>query len=228
MKINSVFDVIGPVMVGPSSSHTAGAVRIGLATHQILGGTPINATILLHGSFAETYQGHGTDKALVAGLLGLNTDDERIVDAFELATQQGMRFKIDCVELGDEYHVNTTKLQVIGKGHAIEVIGSSIGGGNVIIVEINGFKTELTGDYNTILIFHKDQQGVAAQVLTKLSQYGVNVAFMRLSRKAKGQEAFMAIEVDSTVPPTLLQDIAAIPEISLVRLMSAISPAGGT
>jgi L-serine dehydratase len=228
MKINSVFDVIGPVMVGPSSSHTAGAVRIGLVTHQILGRTPISATILLHGSFAETFQGHGTDKAIVAGLLGLNTDDDRIVDAFELATQRGMRFKIDCVELGDEYHVNTAKLQVIGEEHAIEVVGSSIGGGNVIIVEINGFKTELTGDYNTILVFHKDQQGVAAQVLTQLSQFGVNVAFMQISRKAKGQEAFMAIEVDSSVPPTLLQDIATIPAISSVRLMSAISPAGGT
>jgi L-serine dehydratase len=227
VKVNSVFDVIGPVMVGPSSSHTAGAVRIGLVAYQILGETPTDARILLHGSFAETYQGHGTDKAIVAGLLGLNTDDERIIDAFELAAERGMRFRIDRVDLGDEYHVNTTKLRVRGKKTPIEIVGSSIGGGNIVIVEINGFKTDLSGDYNTILIFHQDKQGVAAKVLATLSRFGVNVAFMRLSRKAKGQDAFMAIEVDYTVPPVLLQEIAALTEISAVRLMSAISPAGG-
>lgn len=228
MKVNSVFDVIGPVMVGPSSSHTAGAVRIGLVVYQLLGETPTDATILLHGSFAETYQGHGTDKAIVGGLLGLNTDDERIVNAFELAAERGMRFQINCVDLGDDYHINTAKLRVQGKETTIEVVGSSIGGGNVIITEINGFRTELSGDYNTILIFQQDTQGVAAKVLAALSRFGVNVAFMRLSRKAKGQDAFMAIEVDYTVPPMLLQEIAALPEITSVRLMSAISPAGGT
>jgi L-serine dehydratase len=228
MKVNSVFDVIGPVMVGPSSSHTAGAVRIGLVAYQLLGEIPTDATILLHGSFAETYQGHGTDKAIVGGLLGLNTDDERIVNAFELAAEHGLRVQIDCVDLGDDYHVNTAKLRVRGNETTIEVVGSSIGGGNVVIVEINGFKTDLSGDYNTILIFQQDTQGVAAKVLAALSRFGVNVAFMRLSRKAKGQDAFMAIEVDYTVPPMLLQEIAALPEITSVRLMSAISPAGGT
>jgi L-serine dehydratase len=199
-----------------------------LVAYQILGETPTDATILLHGSFAETYQGHGTDRAIVAGLLGLNTDDERIIEAFELAAERGMRFRIDTIDLGEGYHMNTAKLHVLGKKeNGIEVVGSSIGGGNVVIVEINGFKTDLSGDYNTILIFHQDKQGVAAKVLTALSRFGVNVAFMRLSRKAKGREAFMAIEVDYTVPSALLQEIAALTEINYVRLMSAISPAGG-
>jgi L-serine dehydratase len=133
-------------MVGPSSSHTAGAVRIGLVAYQILGETPTDATILLHGSFAETYQGHGTDRAIVAGLLGLNTDDERIIEAFELAAERGMRFRIDTIDLGEGYHMNTAKLHVLGKKeNGIEVVGSSIGGGNVVIVEINGFKTDLSG-----------------------------------------------------------------------------------
>jgi L-serine dehydratase len=227
VKVNSVFDVMGPVMVGPSSSHTAGAVRIGLVAYQLLGEPPTDATILLHGSFAETYQGHGTDRAIVAGLLGLNTDDERIITAFELAAERGMRFRIDRIDLGDEYHMNTVKLHVRGNKTTIEVVGSSIGGGNVVIVEINGFKTDLSGDYNTLLIFHQDTQGVAAKVFAALSRFGVNVAFMRLSRKAKGRDAFMAIEVDYTVPSTLLQELAAVTEITSVRLMSAISPAGG-
>lgn len=227
VKINSVFDVIGPVMVGPSSSHTAGAVRIGLVAYQLLGEPPTDATILLHGSFAETYRGHGTDRAIVAGLLGLNTDDERIITAFELAAKRGMRFRIESIDLGEEYHMNTAKLRVQGKENSIEVVGSSIGGGNVVIVEINGFKTDLSGDYNTLLIFHQDKRGVAARVLAALSQFGVNVAFMRLSRKAKGQDAFMAIEVDYIVPPALLQELASFPEINDVRVMSAISPAGG-
>jgi L-serine dehydratase len=227
MKVNSVFDVIGPVMVGPSSSHTAGAVRIGLVAYQLLGEPPTDATILLHGSFADTYRGHGTDKAIVAGLLGLNTDDERIITAFELAAEHGMRFRIDRIDLGEGYHMNTTKLRVQGRANAIELVGSSIGGGNVVIVEINGFKTELSGDYNTLIIFHQDKHGVAAHVLAALSRCGVNVAFMRLSRKAKGQDAFMAIEVDYTVPSALLQELAAFPEITYVRLMAAISPAGG-
>ncbi len=227
MKVNSVFDVIGPVMVGPSSSHTAGAVRIGLVAYQLLGEPPTDATILLHGSFAETYQGHGTDRAIVAGLLGLTTDDERIIAAFELAAARGLRFRIERIDLGEGYHMNTAKLRVRGNETTIDVVGSSIGGGNVVIVEINGFKTDLSGDYNTILIFHHDTHGVAAKVLAALSRFGVNVAFMRLSRKAKGQDAFMAIEVDYTVPAALLQELAAVPEITSVRVMSAISPAGG-
>ena len=229
MKINSVFDVIGPIMVGPSSSHTAGAVRIGLVVHQILKAIPKEVTILLHGSFAETYRGHGTDRAIVAGLLGFNTDDERITDALNIAKQVGMKFIFRLVDLGDEYHVNTAKIIVKGaETPRIEVVGSSIGGGNIVIVEINGFKTELTGDYNTIITLHQDTPGVIAKVTDVLSKYGVNVAFMRVSRKAKGREAFMAIEVDHEVPSEVLEEITSFKEIKLVRPMKAISPAGGT
>ncbi|MFX0116879.1 MAG: L-serine ammonia-lyase, iron-sulfur-dependent subunit beta [Candidatus Hodarchaeota archaeon] len=228
MRINSVFDVIGPVMVGPSSSHTAGAVRIGMVVHQLLGEIPKEATILLHGSFADTYRGHGTDRAIVAGLLGFNTDDERITDAFDIAKQNAMKVEFKLVDLGDEYHANTAK--IVAKGlniPKIEIVGSSIGGGNILIVEINGFKTELTGDYDTIITLHQDRSGVVSKVTSVLSKHDINVAFMRVSRKAKGREAFMAIEVDYLVPSEALDEIASFGEVKMVRLMKAISPAGG-
>ena len=228
MRINSVFDVIGPVMVGPSSSHTAGAVRIGMVVYQLLGEIPKEATILLHGSFADTYRGHGTDRAIVAGLLGFNTDDERITDALNIAKQNGMKVEFRLVDLGDEYHANTAKIVAKGlKVPKIEIVGSSIGGGNILIVEINGFKTELTGDYDTIITLHQDKSGVVSKVTSVLSKHDVNVAFMRVSRKAKGREAFMAIEVDYPVPSKVLDEIASLGEVKMVRLMKAISPAGG-
>lgn len=228
MRINSVFDVIGPVMVGPSSSHTAGAVRIGLVAHQLLGEIPKEVTILLHGSFADTYRGHGTDRAIVAGLLGFSTDDERITDALDIAKENGMKVEFKLVDLGDEYHANTAK--IIAKGldiPKIEIIGSSIGGGNILIVEINGFKTELTGDYDTIITLHQDKSGVISKVTSTLSKHHVNVAFMRVSRKAKGKEAFMAIEVDYRIPSRVLDEIASLKEVRMVRSIKAISPAGG-
>ncbi len=223
MKIDSVFDIIGPIMVGPSSTHTAGAVRIGSIAHQILGEIPKEATLLFHGSFAETYRGHRTDLAIIAGLLGLKIDDERIRDALVIAKKHDLKIKFKTIDLGDEYHSNTVKIIIKGvETSKTEIIGSSIGGGNILIVEINGFRTELTGKYNTIITLHKDKPGVVSRITDILSKYGANIASMNVSRKAKGKEAFMAMAIDGEIQYKILQEITTFKEIKIVRLIEAI------
>jgi L-serine dehydratase len=164
----------------------------------------------------------------VAGLLGFNIDDDRIIVALNIAQQKGMKVRFRLVDLGDEYHPNTAKIMVKGvKTPAIEVVGCSIGGGNVLITEINGFKTNITGDYETIITLHEDKPGVVSKVTGVLSEYHVNVAFMYVSRKARGKKAFMAIEVDYKVQQEVLEDIASFKEIQMVRLIQAFSSIGG-
>jgi len=211
-------------MVGPSSTHTAGAVRIGFLAYKILGEIPKEVSILFHGSFAETYRGHGTDLAIVSGLLGLKADDERIRDALDIAKKKNIKISFRKIDLGNEYHSNTVKIIIKGKVvPKIEIIASSVGGGNVVIVEINGFSTELTGNYNTVITLHKDKPGIVASVTGLLSKYGVNIASMNVSRRAKGRDAFMAIEVDGEISKKFLQEISSLEEIKMVRLLESNS-----
>ena len=201
----NIFDILGPVMVGPSSSHTAGAVRIGAMGRTLLGGTPKKARIHLHGSFAETGVGHGTDKALIAGLLGMKPDDLEIPNSFAHAEEQGLEFTFDEVTLKNA-HPNTAVLELTAAdGHTLNMQACSIGGGQIRVTMLDGVAVSFTGAYNTLIIHNKDDRGHIADVTTTLSRARVNIANMSLSRNARGGNAIMIIETDEKVPPVVLQ-----------------------
>lgn len=203
---SDVFDIIGPIMIGPSSSHTAGAVRIGRLARAVFGEVPEQVDIYLHGSFAQTYKGHGTDVALVAGLLGLDTDDEGIISALETAKEQGVVVNFIPTDLGD-VHPNTAKL-VMKKGEKVrEVVGSSIGGGNIVITKIDDFEVSLRGDYFTLVTAYKDRPGMIAKVTSLLANNNVNIAKMRVSREDKGAQALMVVETDEYISDEILEEI---------------------
>lgn len=214
MGRSTVFDLIGPIMVGPSSSHTAGAVRLGAMGRKILGGMPVEAEIILHGSFAETGKGHGTNLALVAGLLGMHTDDERIPQAFEIAQEEGLSFHFKSGNLGD-VHPNTVKMNLVSQeGHTVEVMGSSIGGGRILIQGINEFQVEVMGDYHTLVVLQNDLPGVVAQVTSLIASTQINIAQMRVSREKKGAHALMIIETDQAIDPAALALMKKLPAVN--------------
>lgn len=218
MKYRSVFDIIGPVMVGPSSSHTAGAVRIGQLARKLFGRQPDEAEFHLYGSFAHTYRGHATDVAALAGVLNLQTDDPRIPDAFALAQEMGVRYSFH-EEAAVPVHPNTVRIRLQAGGAAIEVTGISIGGGMVQIVRVDGFDLRLTGDAPALLIFHQDAYGVIASVTQILAFAHVNISHMEVSRNEKGREALMVIETDQQVPAEITGLILAQPHIrKIVKL----------
>lgn len=220
MKNYSMFDIVGPNMIGPSSSHTAGACRLGKIAYKISEGNIKKVTFLLHGSFAKTYRGHGTDKALVGGVLGFDPDDERIKYSFEIARKKGIDFQFLMEDLGD-VHSNTAKIIVTKhEGNTVEILGSSIGGGNIVVTEINGLELEFTGEYTTLIISHIDKPGVIAKVTAILSQYHVNIAFMRVYRHGKGQNAFMIIETDDDVNERAIIDIKGVEHVVKAYLVS--------
>ena len=193
----NVFDILGPVMIGPSSSHTAGAARIGLVTRALLGKTPVKAHIFLHGSFAKTYKGHGTDKAIVAGILGMKTDDERIRFSLDVAEKQGLQVQIETGEL-ENAHPNTAQITLTAAdGEKVSLRGSSIGGGNILITRVNGMEVSLTGQNPALIVLHKDAPGTIAAVTELMAEYGVNICNFHLSRETKGGLAVMTIESDS-------------------------------
>jgi L-serine dehydratase len=199
MEDFSVFDIIGPRMTGPSSSHTAGAVRLSHIARQIAENDVAEAEFTLYGSFAETGRGHGTDKALIAGVLGMEPDDADIKDAYRIARERDV---LVSVEYSDEppKHPNTARIRITGsQGHVTEVIGESVGGGNILITEINGLDVEFSGEYPTLVIQHDDKPGVIAEVSHVLAQLNVNIAFMRVFRHGKGEDAYMTIETDQPV-----------------------------
>ena len=196
----NIFDIMGPVMVGPSSSHTAGAVKIGYISRRLLGEALVSAKILLYGSFLTTGKGHGTRKALVAGLLGMKTDDIRIPDAPEIAEEEGIK-----VEFGEamlkEAHPNTAQLFLTGvSGRTLEVIGQSLGGSRINIAEIDGIETNFSGDHPTLVVHNQDQPGHVSEVTSMLAHKSVNIATMQLYRASRGGEAVMVIERDQEVP----------------------------
>ena len=200
-----IFDILGPVMVGPSSSHTAGAVRIGRMARTLLGGEPVRAKIGLYGSFAETGQGHGTDKALVAGLLGLKPDDMKIPNSFDLAKQRGMKFTFETARLR-EAHPNTAVLEVErADGKVLTLQAASTGGGRIRVDKLNGVEVSFTGAFNTLVIRHKDIAGELADVTRELSNGRVNIANMSLCRDRRGGDALTVIETDQKVPKVVRQ-----------------------
>lgn len=202
-----IFDILGPVMVGPSSSHTAGAVRIGYITLKLLGEQPVEARILLHGSYASTGEGHGTDRALVAGLLGMKSDDENIPKSFELAEQRGLKFSFGRVSLRD-VHPNTVLLKMRGiSGRELEVVASSPGGGRIRVCSIDGIETNFSGDCPTLIVHNIDQPGHVAQVTAMLAANSVNIATMRLYRNMRGGYAVMVIECDQKIPKESLASL---------------------
>ena len=195
-----IFDILGPIMVGPSSSHTAGAVRIGNMARSLLGGEPRTAEIGLHGSFAETGPGHGTDRALVAGLLGMKPDDLRIPRSFELAEEAGLRFSFRKVEL-KEAHPNTAVLSIAdGEGRTLELQGASTGGGRIRVDKLGGIDVNFTGMFNTLIIRSVDVPGKLAEVTWILEHGNVNIANMNLCRAKRGGSVLMVIETDEKVP----------------------------
>ncbi|KUG02409.1 l-serine dehydratase, beta subunit [hydrocarbon metagenome] len=208
-----IFDIIGPVMVGPSSSHTAGAARLANIARRVCGENIRKVDFYLHGSFAETYRGHGTNRALVGGILGMNAADERIRDSFEYAEQSGIEFAFHPAHLGD-VHPNTVKIVVnCTDGSVCEMIGASIGGGEVRVSSINDIHIEFSGQYPTIITIHQDKPGIVAKVGTVFAQHAVNIAFLRVFRQWRGSEASMVLETDQEVTQTMLDEIAMLPEI---------------
>lgn len=205
----SLLDIIGPVMVGPSSSHTAGACRIGLLARGLVGGTPERAVIELHGSFARTGEGHGTDKAIVGGLMGFRPDDERIRDALGIAEREGLDYRFEKTKLGEEgvTHPNTTRLTITRGSREAQLIGSSLGAGRVHISEINGFPVEVTGNFRTLVLVAEDIRGSIAAIATILAEGGVNIANLRLTRKQRGGDAFMVIDLDQPPPANVLDQV---------------------
>lgn len=202
-----LFDIIGPVMIGPSSSHTAGAARIGFSAKELLGDEVQKAVITLHGSFADTYRGHGTDRALIAGLMGMAVDDPRLRDSLELAREAGLEYEFKTVELADA-HPNTAILELTGKnGGSVCVQASSVGGGNIRIDMIDDMAVSFRVSQDTLVIRHRDMPGVIAGVSTLIARYGVNIATMQVFRTCEGGDAIMAIEVDAPISEALRDEL---------------------
>ena len=192
----SLLDIIGPVMVGPSSSHTAGACRLGLLARGLVGGTPQTALLELHGSFARTGEGHGTDRALVAGLLGFLPDDERIRTALDIADGEGLEYHFEKTTLSDEAHPNTVRATVtLGPRRAV-MTGSSLGAGRVLVTDIDGYPVDIAGNFYSIVILAADVKGSIARVTQLLSDHEINIATLKLTRKQRGGDAFIVIECD--------------------------------
>ena len=209
----NIFDMMGPVMVGPSSSHTAGAARIGNMGRTLLGEEVARADIGLYGSFAETGFGHGTDRALLAGLLGMKPDDLRIPNAYEEANRAGMAYSFRTVELRDA-HPNTALLELTGKsGKQLTLQASSIGGGAIVVNKIDGIDVNFTGDFNTLIVRNQDESGSVAAITSILSQVHINVANMSLCRHKRGGDALMVIETDQHIKPRQVEFLSELPGI---------------
>lgn len=222
MRNYSVFDIIGPAMIGPSSSHTAGAARLGKVAKIIAGDEIKSVRFLLHGSFAKTYKGHGTDRALVAGILGMEPWDERLRDSMNIAAEIGLTIEFVEADLGD-MHPNTVKF-IIEKssGTEVQVVGSSIGGGNIVIKEIDGEPLEFTGEYPTLIIRHEDVPGMISNVTAVMYDKNINIAFMKVYRRNKGEKATMIFETDNLVPECVVNEISELAHISSIRVISPI------
>ena len=218
----NIFDIVGPVMVGPSSSHTAGAVKIGYVSRKLLGEEVKEARILLYGSFLTTGTGHGTRKALVAGLLGMKTDDIRIPDVIELAEKAGMKIEFGEAHL-KEAHPNTAQLFLTGvSGRTLEIIGQSLGGSRINIAEIDGIETNFSGEYPTLVVHNLDQPGHVSEVTSMLAHKGVNIAYMQLYRSNRGGEAVMVVECDQEIPIEGIEWLVKVEGVKKVTYLSKL------
>ncbi len=218
----NIFDIIGPIMVGPSSSHTAGAVKIGRVARRLMDEDVKEARILFHGSFWTTGKGHGTDCAIVAGLLGLNVDDDRIPSSFDLAKEKKMTISFDKIDLGENAHPNSTKLILKGiSGKELEVVASSIGGGRIMVNELDGLTANFSGDYPTLIVHNLDQPGHVAEVTSMLQHKSINIATMQLYRSGRGAHAVMIVECDQEVPKSSIQWLEHLEGIEKVTYYSS-------
>lgn len=218
----SLLDIIGPVMVGPSSSHTAGACRIGLFARALLGGPPERALAELHGSFARTGQGHGTDRALAGGLLGLRPDDERLRDSLDLAARAGLELTFQNAKLRGEHHPNTVRLTLWRGERKVMIVGSSIGAGRILITAIDDFPVEITGTLPTLVIVAADQPGAVAAITTTLAAEGGNIATIKVFRRRKGGHAIHIYELDEPVGADALAALLALPRVESVRAIGRL------
>ena len=214
----NVFDILGPVMIGPSSSHTAGAARIGGIARALLAAEPVRAVIQLHGSFAKTYKGHGTDKAIIAGIMGMAPDDERIRRAPELAAAAGLAVSIETVEL-DGAHPNTARILLWdAAGRTVTVQGAS----DILLTSVNGMEVQITGQYTALIVLHRDAPGTIAAVTDVLAAHGVNICNFRLARREKGGVAVMTIEMDGSFDGALNREVEALPNILSSTMLQPI------
>lgn len=223
--MSSIFDIIGPVMIGPSSSHTAGAARLGKMARYIFKSEPKKVSLTLFGSFAKTYRGHGTDRALIGGLLGFDAEDERIRDAFKEASVAGLKYEfVESTEEGG--HPNEVRFDLYGDNrHHMVIVGRSLGGGRIMITSINSLEVEITGDDYTILTFHHDRPGVIAGVTALLGDAGVNISSMRVFRKRKHCDAVMLINTDSPVSETVITEMQQGKDIESVMYFEPLEKA---
>jgi L-serine dehydratase len=219
----SLLDIIGPVMVGPSSSHTAGACRIGLFARGMIGGTPERALVELHGSFARTGVGHGTDRAIAGGLLGYQPDDERLRGAVDAAAAEGVAVTFENVKLRGEHHPNTTRITVERGGAKATVVGSSLGAGRILITELDGYPVEISGSFPVLVIVAQDRPGIVAAISTALAAEETNISTMRVSRRQKGGDAIHIYELDAPATPGAIARIQALEAVKLVRAIDRVS-----
>ncbi|HEX7420508.1 MAG TPA: L-serine ammonia-lyase, iron-sulfur-dependent subunit beta [Thermoanaerobaculia bacterium] len=217
----SILDVMGPVMVGPSSSHTAGTARLGRVAREILDEDPTDVHFYLHPPLAATYRGHGSDFALAGGSIGLNVDDPRIPEALRIAEQMGVDVAFSDEDQGD-VHPNTVRIEIKGKTREVEIVGSSIGGGVIEVFKINGFQTRFKGDSPSLLLFYRDRPGMIAEVAAIIADEGINIASLYCSRKQRGKDAFMEIDVDSPVSDSAIARICSLPDMSEARYLDRI------
>lgn len=219
--MGSIFDILGPVMVGPSSSHTAGAARIGLIARQLFGRQPKKATVYLHGSFAATGKGHGTDRALIAGLLGMKPDDMRIPNSFEIAREEGMEFTIENKDI-KEAHPNTAQIIMEAEGvNTMKIQAYSIGGGRIRVCKLDGIDVNFSGESNTLIIRNVDEPGRIKEVAWALSNAEINIATMQVFRDKRGGFAVMVVETDQVVPKEAIDDLESKQGIIRVKFLNA-------
>lgn len=216
----SMFEALGPIMIGPSSSHTAGAARLSRVAARTVQGEFDRVDFILHGSFAKTYMGHGTDRALVAGALGMREDDDRLPMAFAVAADRGLEYSFSEEEMRD-VHENTVRMVFhMKRGDTQTVVGSSIGGGQIVITSINGFDVEYTAQSNALVISQHDRKGVISNVAGVLAQHDINIGVMRLSRRARGDVACTIIEVDAHISPEIVTRLQCVPDVISVRAIN--------
>ena len=220
MAFISVFDVLGANMIGPSSSHTAGAEIIAFLAQKMITPPLVRVNFTLYGSFAKTYHGHGTDRALLGGIMGFSADDTRIRDSFDIAAKRGLAYSFTPNETETDIHPNTVDIRMENaEGQVMTVRGESLGGGKVRIVRINGVKVDFSGEYNALIVVQQDKPGVVAHITNILSEHGVNIAFMRLFREAKGHTAYTIVESDERLPEGVSKLLRQNPNITDVMVV---------
>ncbi|MFW6381285.1 MAG: L-serine ammonia-lyase, iron-sulfur-dependent subunit beta [Bacillota bacterium] len=217
----SIFEVMGPIMIGPSSSHTAGAVKLGRMARLIFSDKIEQATIYFHGSFAETHRGHGTDRAVIGGILGFSPDDQRIKSSMELARDRSLEFSFGRVKL-QRAHPNSLKIVLGNRQREVTVVGSSLGGGEVLITGIDEYEVNISGKLPTLWVLHRDQPGEISMITRVLGDHQINIAFMHVFRNKKGQLGSSIIEVDQGVGPGIISELEASQDVFQVRYLPAL------